>query len=176
MLDLNKTCLFGNDGNDLGLILQWMDKSPKIVRELYRRIVSPSLRQAYKGYTAQGSVDVVIYMRRLQLLHYKSCTTSEVLGLRYEAVRRDIGGQLHIPPVMQQAGDVLDHYCGPVHDENEEHDVLKGLERLIAARDAITHELGLATAPPVVVTATEKYLDLTLHYLGLHSQRGGVAR
>jgi len=58
-----------------------------------------------------------------------------------------------------------------VLDKDKEHDVLKGLERLIAARDAITHKLGLAMAPPVVVTATEKDLDLTLHHLRLHSQR-----
>jgi len=170
MLDLDKTCLFGNDGNDLGLSLQWMGKSPEIVRELYTRLVSPSLRQAYESYAAKGEVDVVIYTRRPQLLNYKSCMTGEVLGLRY-ADWHDAAGQVHIPATMQQAGDVLEQYCGPVLDEEEEHDVLKGLERLLAARDAIALELGLATAPPVVVTATEKDLDKTARHLGLHTQR-----
>jgi len=171
MLDLDKTCLFGNDGNDLGLSLQWMDKSPQVVRELYRRIVSPSLREAYDSYAAKGAVDVVIYTRRPQLLKYKSCMTGEVRGLRYDSHWHDSGGQVHIPPAIHDALDVLSTYCGPTLDEDEEHDVLKGLERLLAARDAITLELGLASPPAVVVTATEKNLDLTSRHLGLKAQR-----
>lgn len=168
MLDLDKTCLFGNDGNDLGLSLQWMDKSPEVVRELYRRIVSPSLRTAYDSYTARGDhVDVVIYTRRPQLVNYKSCITGEVLELRYAPGWHDSGSQVHIPPTVRAPEDVLAMYSGPELDEDESHDVLKGMERLLAARDAVAHELGLATPPPVVVTAKEKDVKLTTRHLGL---------
>ena len=44
MLDLDKTCLWGNDGNDLGLSLQWMDNPPELVRELYSLLVHPALQ------------------------------------------------------------------------------------------------------------------------------------
>ena len=44
MLDLDKTCLWGNDGNDLGLSLQWMEKPPELVRELYSLLVHPALQ------------------------------------------------------------------------------------------------------------------------------------
>jgi hypothetical protein len=36
MLDLDKCSLFGNDGNDLGIALQWMDRSYDDVLALYR--------------------------------------------------------------------------------------------------------------------------------------------
>ena len=42
MLDLDKTTLYGNDGNDLGVALQWMDKDEVTVGELYRNFGSLS--------------------------------------------------------------------------------------------------------------------------------------
>jgi hypothetical protein len=36
MLDLDKCSLYGNDGNDLGIALQWMDRSYEDVLALYR--------------------------------------------------------------------------------------------------------------------------------------------
>ena len=167
MLDLDKTCLFGNDGNDLGLSLQWMDKSPEVVRELYKLLVSPCLRHAYKNYAAHGDVDVVIYTRRPQLLQYQSCVTGEVVGLRYAPSMHYAGNQVHIPASLRSPEDVLARYCGPKLDEDETHDVLKGLERLLAARDAIAHELGLSTPPHVVVTAREKDVTRTARHLGM---------
>ena len=68
MLDLDKTCLWGNDGNDLGLSLQWMEKPPELVRELYSLLVHPALRPAYEAYKERGEGEVVIYTRRPQLL------------------------------------------------------------------------------------------------------------
>jgi hypothetical protein len=170
MLDLDQTSLFGNDGNDLPLSLQWMEKSPDVVRELYKRMISPSLRQAYQSYTSRGDeVDVIIYTRRPQLIHYKSCATGEVLDLHYNDDWHDAGSQLHIPASIREAEDVLDRYNGPALDEEESHDVLKAMERLLAARDAIAHELGLATPPHVVVTARQKDVRLTARHLRLDS-------
>jgi hypothetical protein len=42
MLDLDKCTLYGNDGNDLGIALQWMDRSYDDVLALYR--CAPSSR------------------------------------------------------------------------------------------------------------------------------------
>ena len=166
MLDLDKTCLWGNDGNDLGLSLQWMEKPPELVRELYAKLVHPGLRPAYEAYRARADVDVVIYTRRPQLLQYRSCVTGKVLPLRYEAGWHH-GGQVHIPSSMHEAEAVLQRYSGPTLDDDEEHDVLKGLERLLAARDAVANALGLSCPPPVVVTATEKDVEMTARHLGL---------
>jgi hypothetical protein len=43
MLDLDKCSLYGNDGNDLGIALQWMDRSYDDVLALYR-CAPPSTR------------------------------------------------------------------------------------------------------------------------------------
>jgi len=167
MLDLDKTCLLGNDGNDLGLCLQWMNRSPEVVRELYKRILSPSLRQAYESYRARSDVDVVIYTRRPQLLCYRSCVTGEAIRLKYDESWHDDMGQVYIPSSVRDGADVLAHYRGPCLDKDEENDVMKGMERLLAARDAIAHELGLLELPPVVVTAAPKEVEKTARHLGL---------
>ena len=167
MLDLDKTCLFGNDSNDLGLSLQWMNKSPEVVRELHKLLVSPCLRHAYNDYVGRGDVAVVIYTCRPQLLQYKSCITGEMLNLRYAPGMHDAGNQVHIPASLRSPEAVLARYSGPDLDEDETHDVLKSLERLLAARDAIAHELGLSTPPHVVVTAKEKDVELTARHLGM---------
>merc|ERR1719265_1879247 len=119
-----------------------MNRSPEVVRELYKRILSPSLRPAYESYRARSDVDVVIYTRRPQLLLYKSCVTGEVIGLKYDASWYDTVGQVYIPSSVREGADVLAHYSGPPLDKDEENDVLKGMERLLAARDAVAHELG----------------------------------
>jgi len=68
MIDLDFTALYGNDGNDLGLALQWMDKDPSVVEELYAKLINPELQTMYQSYTAMGrEVKVVIYTRRPQV-------------------------------------------------------------------------------------------------------------
>ncbi len=107
MLDLDKTCLFGNDGNDMGLCLQYMGKSREVVQELYDRIINPNLRKTYDNYATktQHAVDVVIYTRRPRLLEYTSCLNGNVTPLRYPDVWHD-GTQLYIPPCMRTAEEV----------------------------------------------------------------------
>ena len=61
MLDLDHTALFGNDGNDLGIAMQWLGKDVSTVQELYKKLINPSLRNMYLAYKAQGKdVDVVV--------------------------------------------------------------------------------------------------------------------
>lgn len=68
MIDLDFTALYGNDGNDLGLALQWMDKDPSVVEELYAKLINPELKTMYQSYVSMGTeVKVVIYTRRPQV-------------------------------------------------------------------------------------------------------------
>jgi len=84
MIDLDKTALFGNDGNDLGIALQWMHKDFSKVQELYKLLINPSLRKVYDFYVKQGKqVEVVIYTRRPQIVYYKSCVRHKTLPVRY---------------------------------------------------------------------------------------------
>jgi hypothetical protein len=61
MLDLDKTCLFGNDGNDLGLCLQYMSKGREAVQELYNRIINPAQILKSTPYSALFLVYVLGY-------------------------------------------------------------------------------------------------------------------
>ncbi len=44
MVDLDKTSIFGNDGNDFALSLQWMNRPEADIHELYRLLVNPQLK------------------------------------------------------------------------------------------------------------------------------------
>jgi hypothetical protein len=57
MLDLDKCTLYGNDGNDLGIALQWMDRSYDDVLALYRCAPSECARTVRQSST--GSRDEV---------------------------------------------------------------------------------------------------------------------
>lgn len=167
VLDLDKTVLYGNDGNDLGVALQWMDKDQSIVQELYAKLISPNLRKAYNSYLESGrKVDVVIYTRRPQIVYYKSCVRQNTVPVRY-ADDWHAQGQLFLPPGIQTSQDIFSTYAGPDLLEDEQHDVKMSLDRLLAARDAVVRELGLPQAPPVVVTSQAKDLETTARHLGV---------
>jgi hypothetical protein len=167
MIDLDKTAMYGNDGNDLGMALQWMDKDQSQVKELYTKLVNPNLRQMYDHYVQQGKeLDVVIYTRRPQLLHYKSCFRRNTISVRYTSDWHR-NGQVYFPSSTKSSEDIFATYCGPELLEDEQNDVKKSLDRLLAARDAIMHNLGLSTPPPVVVTAQAKDVGTTARYFGV---------
>ena len=170
MLDLDKTVLFGNDGNDLGVALQWMDVANSKVQELYSKLINPNLKKMYEFYTESGKeVDVVIYTRRPQIVYYKSCVTSNTVPVRY-ADDFHGQGQLIFPSSIGTSQDILDTYVGPDLLEEEHRDVQLALDRLLAARDAVMLELGLAKPPPVVVTAQPKNIEATARQLGLPAE------
>uniref|UniRef100_A0A7S0F5D2 PAS domain-containing protein n=1 Tax=Hanusia phi TaxID=3032 RepID=A0A7S0F5D2_9CRYP len=170
MLDLDKTSIYGNDGNDLGIALQWMDKPEPVVKELYRHLVNPNVRQAYDNLHAQSrDTRVVIYTRRPQVLHYRSCFRDATINVKYNEEWHS-EGQLYIPSEISNAQEMMNTYQGPELLEDEANDVSKSLERLIAARDAIAQELGLTTPPVIVVTASDKRVTDTAEHLGLSSE------
>ena len=77
-----------------------------------------------------------------------------------------VEGQLLIPPTVRSSRDMIATYAGPELCEDVQFDVKCGLERLLAARNAIAHELGLQEPPTVVVTAGAK--DVAATARGLH--------
>ena len=167
VLDLDKTVLYGNDGNDLGVALQWMDKDHSTVEDLYSKLINPNLRATYDKYVESGQkVDVVIYTRRPQIVYYKSCVRQNTVPVRY-ADDWHAQGQLVFPSRIKTSEEIFSTYAGPDLLEDEQHDVKKSLDRLLAARDAVARELGLAQAPRVVVTSQAKNLAATARHLGV---------
>eukprot|EP00288_Rhodomonas_lens_P012605 CAMPEP_0177710820 /NCGR_PEP_ID=MMETSP0484_2-20121128/11534_1 /TAXON_ID=354590 /ORGANISM="Rhodomonas lens, Strain RHODO" /LENGTH=423 /DNA_ID=CAMNT_0019222517 /DNA_START=536 /DNA_END=1807 /DNA_ORIENTATION=- len=167
VLDLDKTSIFGNDGNDFGISLQWMEKPDRAVQDLYKLLISPCVRPALEDLKSRaGKVDVVIYTRRPQVLKYQSCFRDCVVPIHYKSDWHH-DGQLYLPGSIRCSDEVIKTYCGPELLEDEVNDVKKSLERLIAARDALTETLGLDVNPTVVVTATDKCVEDTVKHLDL---------
>jgi len=167
MLDLDKTSLYGNDGNDLPLSLQWQDKPHSVVEQLYKLLVSPNIRPALNLIHGQAEeVTVTIYTRRPQVVHYTSPHRQEPVRLLFNAAWHQ-GGQLLLPGHVKTAADMMREYSGEALLTEERRDVEKILERLLAARDAVASELGLSYTPSVVVTATGKVVEGTAAALGL---------
>ena len=85
MLDLDHTCIFGNDGNDLGVVLQLMDKE-SLLDELYGKLINPNLGDTYRAYKSRGkAIDPVIYTRRPTLISFKSHTHAARIPMRFAA-------------------------------------------------------------------------------------------
>ena len=167
MLDLDKTCLFGNDGNDLGIALQWMDKPFEDVQALYQHLVNPSLRPAYEQFGRQvKSSKVVIYTMRSSLLFYNSNFRGIQIPVQF-APQWHKDGQLYIPAEVKSADEIMQRYSGPELIEQEHTDMLHAMERLLAARDAVALALGLtAGSVTVVVTSSHKDVPQTARTLG----------
>ena len=168
MLDLDKCTLFGNDGNDLGIALQWMDRGYDEVLDLYRLLVNPCVARTYQFLLSQyKAVRVVIYTMRATFLLYRSCFRDAIVPLQWHPEwHRD--GQLYLPPHVRDADEVLASYSAdgiPLLPE-ELVDLRKSVERLMAAREAVREALGLDAPPPVVVTATPKDVEATARRLG----------
>mmetsp|Transcript_6657 Transcript_6657/g.13397 ORF Transcript_6657/g.13397 Transcript_6657/m.13397 type:complete len:400 (+) Transcript_6657:19-1218(+) len=171
ILDMDKTSIYGNDSNDLAIALQWMEKPESVVRGLYKKIVSPCIRPAYEQIQKSVSrLNTVIYTRRPQVVQYSSCfREGVVIPVQYKEEWHH-GGQICFPSYVKDADEILETYDGPELLANERYDIKNALERLIAARDAVTEELGLAEPPRVVVTATEKQVESTLKALKLPTE------
>lgn len=84
VLDLDKCCFYGSDGNDLGIALQWMEKGPKLVQELYRHLLNPQVKETYARLRQRAKcVRVVIYTMRATFLVYHSCFRDRTVPLRW---------------------------------------------------------------------------------------------
>jgi hypothetical protein len=168
VLDLDKCSFWGSDGNDLGIALQWMEKGPELVHELYRMLLNPQVKATYERLQERAKkVRVVIYTMRATFLVYHSCFRDVTLPLRWEP-QWHRGAQVFIPPTAANAEDVMRTYSlkAPLL-EDERQDLHKSFERLLATRAVIAEELGLDSFPHLVVTATPKDVESTMRHLGI---------
>eukprot|EP00961_Rhodomonas_salina_P064934 873588-Rhodomonas_salina.2 len=167
LLDLDKCSFYGNDGNDLGIALQWMDKGYDDVMQLYRLLFNPNVKKTYEGLKKRAKkVNVVIYTMRATFLVYRSCFRDAVIPLRWKPVWHH-GSQVHFPASATSADAILSTYSADVKlIEEERTDLRKSLERLLATRDIIAEQLGLSELPNLAVTATPKNVEGTVSALG----------
>ena len=122
MLDLDHTSLFGNDGNDMGIVLQHMNKSYSTLQLLYDKLINPNLRTMFEAYKAQGKeIQVVVYTRRPALL-------------RQYAPHWHANGQIYFPASIASSREILATYAGPRLSAEDEHDVQCALDRLLSVR------------------------------------------
>ncbi|KAJ1477199.1 hypothetical protein T484DRAFT_1963952 [Baffinella frigidus] len=169
MLDLDKCSFFGNDGNDLGIALQWMEKGVEVVEHLYTKLLNPEVGKLYSLITHNYGhhVQPVIYTMRATFLVYHSCFREAVIPLYWKAEWHH-GAQIVFPPSVETADDILGTYCGTKQLLEEERvDIKKSLERLLATRTVIRRTLGLTKNPYLVVTAAPKDVSATAQMLGM---------
>lgn len=129
--------------------------------------VSGVFPDVYESFQRQSDrVDVVVYTRRPQMLRYHSSFRGETFGLRYKESWHK-KSQVYFPPECKTAEDIMAEYTGPELLDEERIDILSSLQRLLAARAALTAELGLSEMPTVVVTSEFKDIEGTVQHLGL---------
>ena len=117
MLDLDHTSLFGNDGNDLGVVLQMKDKRDSMLQQLYQKLVNPNLKKMFEAYKAQGKdIQVVIYTRRPSLLrqYHPQSRTSEVFLKTTRRVESDAELFANYGTKFRFAGVCVCHSCRPI--------------------------------------------------------------
>lgn len=169
-LDLDKAAIFGNDGNDFGIALQWENKPFSDVVALYKLLVNPNVKETYRALSARAKhVKVVLYTMRSTLLVYNSPFrhSESIIPVRWHP-NWHVDGQLYLPPDLVTSDQVMSqtHWQHELM-EPELLDIKKSLERLLAVREVIQSELGLNELPHVVVTATGKSVRQTAGVLGM---------
>ena len=165
--DPDMTCLLGNDGKDLPIAFQQMKRSKEDLQNLYGLVINPCLRPAYDKLKSQAKqIKVVIYTMRCELLRYHSDSRGIKFYLQYDP-RWHLNRRLYIPAQVSTE-DVFKTVQNELNEE-ESHNFLLYLERLLAARNAVEEALGLDwESVSVVVTGTRKDVRQTARDLGLN--------
>jgi len=170
-LDLDKAAIWGNDGNDFGIALQWMERPYTDVLTLYKHLLNPNVKQTYKALSARANkVRVVLYTMRSSLLLYNSCfrdAEHAVVPLLWNPTWH-VHGQLYLPPDLATSDQVMaqTQWAQELMDA-ERLDMKNALERLLAVREVIQGELNLAERPLVVVSKERKSVMQTARVLNL---------
>lgn len=170
-LDLDKAAIWGNDGNDFGIALQWMERPYADVLALYKHLLNPNVKQTYKALSLRAhKVRVVLYTMRSSLLLYNSCFRDEehaVVPLVWNPSWH-VQGQLYLPPDLATSDEVIvqTQWAQELLDA-ERLDMKNALERLLAVREVIQGELNLADRPLVVVSKERKSVMQTAKVLNL---------
>ncbi|MGB1601404.1 MAG: hypothetical protein ACPIOQ_52200, partial [Promethearchaeia archaeon] len=151
-VDIDKAAIFGNDGNDFGIALQWMERPHADVVALYKLLLNPNVKETYKALSARAKkVEVVLYTMRASFLVYNSMFRGgEVLPLLWNQDWH-VDGQLFLPTSLADSEQVMAATQWP-HDLLDEEcvDVKKSLEE----------------PPRCVVTAQRKNVASTATELG----------
>lgn len=139
-LDLDKCAFFGNDANDLGVAMQWMDKSYDELVSLYRLLLNPSLAMTYQILKqTHESVRVVIYTMRADFLFYHSICRPAIVPIHWRPEWHH-DGQVYFPPDLASADQMVDasRQDGLTElDADDLHGLSKSLERLLVARQVV---------------------------------------
>jgi hypothetical protein len=174
LVDLDKCAFFGNDANDLGVAMQWMNKSRKELISLYRLLINPSLQKTFLKFKERyDSVRVVIYTMRSDFLFFHSPCRPILIPINW---RPDWyhDGQIYFPPDVEMDEHDLLRICFQDSleglEEAEQLGLFKSLERLLVARQVVGESLDLLAMPDMVITAGQKHVSRTVEQLGL----GGV--
>jgi len=171
-LDLDKCSIYGQDGNDLAIACQWMQRPEQSLVELYRRLLNPQVKLLYEQ--LQMSVEklpVVIYTMRPQLLRYRSACRTSHLALRWKTEWHHSMDQVVIPPDVTRPEQILSEYSGSTSlMDQEKTDLYMSWQRLLAIRQVVQEELGLEAPPSIVVTSTLKDVQATATKLGLRPE------
>jgi len=168
-LDIDKCSIYGQDGNDLGIAMQWMGKDKAKLVELYRRLLNPQLKKLLNHLRMTvEEVPVVLYTMRPQLLRYKSGCRDKVLNMRYKSEWHHSVDQVKVPPHISEPWEILSQYTGAeTLLPGELQDLSMSFQRLLAIRQVVQEELGLEQPPTTVVCAAMKDVQATAQKLGL---------
>jgi len=172
-LDLDKCTIYGQDGNDLAIAMQWMGRQGSSVVELYRRLMNPQIKPLMNQLRlSTKKTPVVLYTMRPQLLQYRSAARNSRVNLRWKGEWHHSPDQVVIPPEVRTPDQVVDAYSGltPLL-EGEKQDLFMSFQRLLSIRQVVEEELELGYTPHVVVTSTMKDVQATAEKLGFLPQR-----
>jgi hypothetical protein len=174
LLDLDKCTIFGSDGNDLGIAMQWTNHSQADLTDLYRLLLNPCVSQTYRALQAlHPNLQVAIYTERPSLMQLRpGGPASDPEAICWSPAWLE-EGQLYIPPSAADADAVMRESAAglaalPPEDRESLH---RAVERLLAARAALRAALGLAAPPAAVVTAAPKDVPRTARRLGCPAAR-----
>lgn len=172
-LDLDKCTIYGQDGNDLAIAMQWMGRPGSSVVELYRRLMNPQIKPLMKQlHRSTKRTPVVLYTMRPQLLQYRSAARNSRVNLRWKKEWHHSPDQVVIPPEIKDPEEIVAAYDGitPLL-EGEKQDLFMSFQRLLCIRQVVQEELELDYTPQVVVTSTMKDVQATAQKLGLRPER-----
>ncbi len=140
---------------------------------MYTKLINPNVKTLVEELRSRGvQCDLVIYTRRSSLLQYSSRLRRRAVQVHWDTSWHHSENQIVIPNTVSHADQAM-LACGV--DEplapSELRDLRMGMERLLAARDALARAVALAEKPEVVVTAVAKNISDTARRLGFSPDR-----
>mmetsp|Transcript_24136 Transcript_24136/g.59515 ORF Transcript_24136/g.59515 Transcript_24136/m.59515 type:complete len:490 (+) Transcript_24136:362-1831(+) len=173
-LDVDNTCIFGSDGNDLGIAFQHCRKSFEELTSLYERLCNRQVAKLVDDMRAEGiedEVQVSLFTRRATLVNFVSARTWETTHIDYGAWQQT-PNELCVPGSVRNSDEILEACrAGEVLHEDDVADLKASWDRLLAARDALKRFLSLDYVPEMVVTAVGKDVRKTAARMGLDPTR-----